>query len=739
MMRRLAFLSLLGFIVVSPLSSALAQGTRLWTESTFQQLEQGTPHGVAIASDGRLLPGPASKLVYTSPSTYIWSVAADKHGNAYLATGAPASVIKVTPKGKATTLFKTKDLNVQAVAVGPHGSVYAATMPSGKVYKLNPHTANATDATAQVVFNPAQTKLKSKYIWALQFGPHGDLYIATGEPAAIFRVAPGGKPTLFFKSHEVHIDALAFAPNGDLIAASVGSGLIYRISKAGKAFVIFDAPKKEITSVAVAPDGTIYAAGVGQKGQNTLPPLPVTNSSASSVTATITVVAIGSTQGATQNTLIPNGSQIYAISPSGVPRVLWNNVSEVVYDLLWTRNGLLASTGNSGHIYRIYTNGNYEDIAHLEASQAISFADTPSGIYVGTANAGKLYRLSHGQAPQSTYVSPVFDAGVFTQWGRAEVQTNTPSNIQMFARSGNIENPARGWSDWQPVTINRGQLGVTSSRFVQWKLVLKPGASISSVGLDFLPVNIAPVVDQIVVVPGVRASKPADDSTANAVTINFQSAQANGVDLSQQDTASTVTGVKDKSAVAVRWAAHDDNGDKLVYSLYYRGQHERNWLLLRKNLHHSWTTFSADMLPDGVYRIKVVASDQPSHSPGKGLTGSMVSNNFTIDTTPPTISQMVATITGGNLHVSFTATDPMSPIARAQFSVDAGPWQYIAPAGRISDSLTEHYDFTVPVPGSHKQPSAQTPDPGQHVITVRVFDRYHNVILAKSLVQSVVQ
>ena len=274
MMRRLACLFLLGFVVASPLSSARAQGTRLWTTSSFQQLEQGTPHGVAIASDGRLLPGPASKLVYTTPSTYVWSVAADKQGNAYLATGSPATVIKVTPAGKATTLFKSKDLNVQAVTVGPHGSVYAATLPSGKIYKLNPDTTNATSATAQVVFDPAKTKEKSKYVWALKFGPKGGLYIATGEPAAIYRVAPGGKPALFYKSDEVHIHTLAFAPNGDLIAGSVGSGLVYRINKAGQAFVLFDAPKKETPSAAVPPDGTIYPAGVGAKGQTPPPPLP---------------------------------------------------------------------------------------------------------------------------------------------------------------------------------------------------------------------------------------------------------------------------------------------------------------------------------------------------------------------------------------------------------------------------------------------------------------------------------
>lgn len=734
MMRRLACLSLLGFVVASPLSSALAQGTRLWTESTFQQLEQGTPHGVAIASDGRLLPGPASKLVYTTPSTYVWDVAADKQGNAYLATGSPATVIKVTPDGKATTIFKSKELNVQAVAVGPRGGVYAATLPSGKIYKLDPNSANATDATAKLIFDPAKTKEKPKYVWALKFGPHGNLYIATGEPAAIYRVAPGGKPSLFYKSDEVHIHSIAFAPNGDIIAGSIGSGLVYRINKAGKAFVLFDAPKKEITSVTVAPDGTVYAAGVGEKGQNTLPPLPVTNSSGSSVTATITVVSIGSVQSGTPNALIPNGSQIYAISPAGVPRVLWSNKSEVVYDLLWTHNGLLASTGNSGHLYRIHSNGDYEDIAHLDASQAISFADTTSGIYVGTANAGKLYRLTHGQAPQSTYVSPVFDAGVFTQWGRAELLTNTPKDVQMFARSGNIENPARGWSSWQPVTPNHGGLGVTNSRFVQWKIALKPGASISSVALNFLPVNIAPVVDAVVVAPGVRANKSSDSTSTKAVTINFQSPDDNSVDLSQQSAQGSLPGVKDRAAITIRWLAHDDNGDKLVYSLYYRGQHEHNWLLLRKNLHTSYETFNANLLPDGIYRIKVVASDQPSHSPGKGLTGSLVSDNFMVDTTPPTISNLMAAIQGGKLHVTFTATDPESPIARAQFAVDAGHWQYIAPTGRISDSLTEHYNFTVPMPKSHGEPAAEITDPGEHVITVRVFDRSHNVVVAKSVV-----
>jgi hypothetical protein len=31
----------------------------------------------------------------------------------------------------------------------------------------------------------------------------------------------------------------------------------------------------------------------------------------------------------------------------------------------------------------------------------------------------------------------------------------------------------------------------------------------------------------------------------------------------------------------VRWAAHDDNGDELIFDVYVRGDGEKNWRLLK--------------------------------------------------------------------------------------------------------------------------------------------------------------
>ena len=104
------------------------------------------------------------------------------------------------------------------------------------------------------------------------------------------------------------------------------------------------------------------------------------------------------------------------------------------------------------------------------------------------------------------------------------------------------------------------------------------------------------------------------------------------------------------------------------------------------------------LIPDGGYTFRVVASDAPSHPPSEALTGWKDSAHFEIDTTPPRIANLHAALEGDRLHVSFSAADSFSVIQRAEYSIDAGDWQFVAPVGEISDSKTENYDFSVPVP-----------------------------------------
>ena len=734
----------LSFLLCSASLSCLAQGTKLWTESHMEDWEKGRPQGVAMASDGSLEAAPATTLTATTPSTYIWAVTSDKAGNAYVATGSPATVLRIGHDGKTTTMLKTKDLSVQAVLVGPDGSVYAATLPGGKVYRV---PANATDVdtdTATVVFDPAKLDAGKpegapKYIWDLAFGPDGALYVATGGPAAVYRVrTPNGDAHAerFFESDEQHIRTLLFEKDGSLLAGSDGDGLVYRIDKTGKGFILFNAPKREVTALAQSPEGRIYVATVGEKGKSNLPPLPVQGIAA--VTATITIVTPGSVQASNTNSLVPDGSEVYELNPSGAARKLWSPHDDVVYGLHWTRDGLLAATGNRGRIYRVQENGEFADIAHLEASQVTGFADAPGGgLFLATSNGGKLFRLS-AESAEGNLQSDVQDAGAVARWGRAEVDA-AGAGYALFARAGNVSNAERGWSDWKPVTAT-ASIPVPQARFAQWKLVLQPGTRVHAIALNYLPVNVAPVVDEVVVMPGARVNPQAlFQPSQPPVTINLPSASANIVNLQQDPATQPLQGVKDKTGVTARWAAHDDNGDDLIFALYYRGAGAKNWQMLKDNLGDRYYSFDAAQLPDGPYQVKVVASDAPSHNPGEALTAERVSERFVLDTASPMVEALTAHLEAGKLHITAQAKDPASPIARAEYSIDAGPWQYIEPVGKLSDAQTERYDFSAPLPSLQSEQSkvAKLPlaDPSEHVVALRVFDRYENSATANTVVR----
>ena len=414
---------------------------------------------------------------------------------------------------------------------------------------------------------------QSHYIWDLTFDPAGRLYIATGNPAAVYRVDPAkpdATPELFFKSDEAHIRTLAWDSKGNLIAGSDGSGLVYRIDPHGKGYVLFEAPRREITAIAISANGTIYAACVGDKSHNPLPPLPVQGTA----TVTITVVQPGSLQAANASASVPEGTEIYALAEGQAPRKLWSGKDEIVYALAARPDGLLALSGNRGRIFRIQDDGSYADIGHLQAQQGLSLAARAGSegraLLIGTGNTGKVYLL--GASENHEYASDVLDAGAFARFGRVEIEPGS-SGYEILTRSGNVEQPVRGWSDWQP--LQDGSVASPAGRFLQWKAVLHAGGVLGSVGVNYLPVNSAPVVDDLVVVPGARLN-PQNQINSSSQTVNIAFPSS-----SQSSTISFDTGAnqplqanKDRTAVTVRWAAHDDDGDDLIYSLYLRGDGE---------------------------------------------------------------------------------------------------------------------------------------------------------------------
>lgn len=745
--------------------------TRRWRQSTYDEFLKGTTHGIAVRSDGRLELAPKFTQLADADASYLWSVKLDAKGAPYAAGGSPAKVFKLDAGGKAATVFQSSELSAQAIAFDSKGTLYVGTSPDGKVYRVS------AAGEKSVFFDP-----KTKYIWDIEFGPDGTLYVATGDKGQVFAVAPDGKGENFYNSDEAHIRVLAFDNTGNLIAGTEPSGRVLRLTRASassrktekdaaaEGFVLYETPKREVTSLAAGPDGSIYVAAIGERQHNAaiISPVPTQTAGTTTTVTTsgnVTLIAPiqGTGTGQAQTPYIPFpaaiSSGVYKIASDGAPEELWTSREDVVYSLGIGNDGrLLAGLGNSGALLAIDGRGVFAQLAKAGSAQITGIVrDSTGKIILCTANPGKVISLGPEYEPEGTYESRSFDAQLFSQWGRIEWwsppisaastgKSNTRNasaskepRLEFYVRTGNTEDPGKEWSKWYgPYSSSGAETGVPAARFAQWKAVIhdgRPGDGIEWVTLAYQPKNVAPVIDGIQLQdPGVRAQgQPAlATGAAPAAVLKFPPAAASpggGVVVTQSQSSSPARfeippqGTVQKGYQSVLWTAHDDNEDDLKYAVYFRGEDEKDWKLLKDNLEQRFYSFDTTTLADGGYYLKIVATDSASNPPEKALTAERESERFEVDNAPPSISKVEASFAGGTALISFTASDSASGVDRAQYSLDGAEWTILAPKSGISDGKQESYEWAL-----------RGLKAGEHTVAVRAYDRFENIGTGKAVV-----
>ena len=452
-------------------------------------------------------------------------------------------------------------------------------------------------------------------------------------------------------------------------------------------------------------------------------------------------------------------SSIYKIASDGAPEEIWSSRDDVVYALGLNSDGrLLAGTGNNGSLLVIDGRGVYAQLAKSGSAQITGISRSTGGkVFLCTANPGKVFSLGPEYEAEGTFESQSFDAKLFSQWGRIEWwgppeilgAGNTTAmsgsgkggksmgepRLEFFVRSGNTEDPGKEWSRWcGPYTTSATPVEAPAARFLQWKAVIhdgRPGDGIDWVSVAYQPKNVAPVIDGIAMQdPGVRAQvqqiimgqpgKVTLKQPPSPTPVGVVITTTNTVKFDQPP-----QGTEQKGYQSVLWSAHDDNEDDLRFAVYFRGEDEHDWKLLKDNLDQKFYSWDTTTMPDGAYYLKIVASDAPSNPPAAALKTERESERFEVDNTPPRIEKLEAigaTTRGGTISpihtilVKFSATDLTSSIEKAQYSLDGGDWILLAPATGISDSKTEAYEFTMPGLSA-----------GEHTIAVRAYDKFENL------------
>ncbi|MDD5543202.1 MAG: hypothetical protein PHX83_08510 [Acidobacteriia bacterium] len=716
---------------------AWAVAPTFWEISSFHDFQRGKVDGCSITQEGRVTLAPDLKSIFSTDQVLVWTMASDSKGNLFLGTGHSGKVFAVNPKNEGRLFYTAKELDIFGLAVDAHDNLYVGSSPDGKVFKVQP------DGTASEFFNP-----HSKYIWALAFDPSGTLFVATGDQGKIYKVDPSGKGTLFYETKQTQVMSLAVDPQGNVLAGTFPGGLLFKINAAGKGFVLFDSPLQEVHAITPASDGSIYISCMNEKIQQRFAPIiPGSSIPVAPTTATVTVTPNETTPTVVEMpveqsfapptfTLGPAGglrSAIYRIAPDLATESLWSSRDEDAFDMLLQGQTLLFSTDSKGRLYAVEPDHRTQLVAQTNEAQVSRLIRRGNEVFAATSNIGKLYQLGPSMPALGQVESEIKDTQSVSRWGVISWQGDAPSgtSIRFFTRSGNSENPDATWSDWSGAYTRSDGEQITSpaARFIQWKGELRGSGqaapSLDLVSVAYLPQNVRPVIQSVKVTP--QGLPPLRHPAGSAEGSSSDVEAKTGTTSVESPGTITVTAFASptlsRSRVTLSWQAEDKDHDIMEYSVYLRGLQEKNWRLLKKDLRESSYGLDPETLPDGKYRFKVVASDALSNPAGAALTTEMESEVFTIDNTPPKVEPTGQSVDPGSLTVHFRASDEQSPLRRAEYALDSGRWQMLTSDDGLVDSKFE--EFTV---------HAEALSPGEHVVTLRVYDSSGNPGLAKAVV-----
>ncbi len=732
--------------------SLFPSGTTAWEMTSYGDFIKGRFEGVSLSREGRLSLAPKVDTVFTSDQPVIWSVAQAPDGTLYAATGHRGRLFRIDRSGKSALIWTSDQPEIFAVAADRNGVVYAGTSPDGKVYRIE-------NGQAAEYFTPP----KARYIWSLAAAPDGALYVGTGDQGKIYRVESAGKGELYYETGQSHITGLAIDSQGRLLAGSEPNGILYRIAAKDKAFVLYDANLPEIRAIVPMPDGTVYAAALGgsiAKRAQSASQASQGQGSGGTATATTTTITVEAQAGpgneikppdpkTTQNPAVSATPQVstqfnpvvdvsgveksalYRINPDNTVETLWSSKEENVYDVLALERQVLFSTDENGRIYGLSPDRRVTLVAQTNEGETTRLLPSDHSVLAATGTMGRIYRLGETPGASGFYEAPPHDASTASRWGSIAWRGETPAGCAMIfrTRSGNSSKPDRTWSEWSAPLSNPAGSPIASpnARYIQWKAELT-GANggtpiLNSVTLAYLPQNSPPVVKSINVV---TQSAPAPQGTRSATTNSsstFSVTVSDTGESSSSSSAGTPTQTLPRAAaqqISVSWQAEDPDNDRLVFSVYFRSEDASQWMLLKSGMHENSITFDGDILADGKYFFRVVASDREANPPPSARDAQLTSAPVMIDNTPPAVTLGAVRYSNGTAHVEFEAADAASPLRHCEYSLDAASWVPIQSVDGVIDSLRER--FSLDLTGL---------TPGEHLLVLRVGDSANNSGLAK--------
>jgi two component regulator with propeller domain len=731
-------------LALSSVLPAHAVTVETWSAATGAELARGRLDGTALDARGRIRLAPTVRTIWGPDAGVVWALDAVAEDAAFLALSGPGRVLRVAAGKSPEVWFESADEElVTAIAAEPGGVVFGVA-PGGRVLRARKPQASETKSELVIDTHAA-------FVWALARDGDGTLWVGTGAPGRLLRLRGSGPPEVVFETGDDPVRSIAPLPGGGVAFGTGARGQVLRLEKSGTPFALLDADETEIAALAVAKDGTIFALAAQRSKQPVAGRAPGESEGGEPGVARVTVSAQApdEDEGEPQppppgpprpqprpGPVAPAGGALYRIDRNGDVRRLWQTNDSTPFDVLVPDTGpVLVSTGDKGRVYSIDREGRVAQLLRVSSDQASVLAAGRAGsVIVGGTTDARVEIVGPGPRPEGAYETVPIDAGTVATWGRLRWAAETPkgSRLEIETRAGNTAEPDATWSEWTATATTDGESGAETrapaARWFQARFRLFAGRgeetpSVGRVEVSYQPRNRPPVLTALnVEAPGivwVRGPSQASLPTGPVVADDPVARRQLSTVLPGRSSLGSIRKGYEPGTRTFSWRADDPDRDRLKYTLELRPEGEDATYVLAHDLVDEFFSWDARSVPDGIYRVSLIADDALDNANGTHRSTERDSDSFHVDNHRPGVGTPEIHKTDAGWEVRFEAEDPGGQIAAVEAAIDGGEWTPLAPDDGVADSPLERYRLDVP--------RELLPERSERTVLVRVVDAAGNV------------
>ncbi|HEX5045016.1 MAG TPA: hypothetical protein VFV75_19135 [Candidatus Polarisedimenticolaceae bacterium] len=694
-----------------------AVSVRTWGPASADAFARGTLEGTCLDDEGWLTLAPAASSWWGPGGGIVWDIAADAERGAFVALSGPARVLHVLPGKPPETWFEQSgDAMVTALAPDGRGGVYFALSPEGRILHVR-----AAGQTAQPRFTT-----EARYVWALALA--GDrLWAGTGSPGLLLRGKADGSMETITATGEDPVRALTALPGGGVAAGTGRRGRVLRVGADGVPFALLDADEDEIVDLAAGGEGDLWVLTARDRGRTRAsrpasdearppadaqegkpasspepdpdePPSPPAQAPPADEARPPASPRVGRGGGGSAGTA---SGALYRIDVQGGVTRLWESATDVPYALALLAGTPVVGTGEAGRLLRVDRRGAAAPLQRFPSDQVTALAVSPGGrLLAAGSNDARVAALGPETAATGTWVSDVFDAGTVADWGISRWDgARGGGGVEVALRAGNTGEPDGTWSAWR--SVRSGEVAsVPAARFVQARLELRGSGGahprVRRLEVAYRTKNRGPRIRKLdVESPGIAVvSQPASGGTSPGPLVADDPVAQRTARASGRRPTPGTRRLYEAGARSATWEASDPDDDTLRYTLELRAVGDGTWRELARDLETSFYAWDSRGTPDGLYELRLTASDGEDNSQGSARTDERVSDPFTIDHTAPHLESLQVSSDGK--RVTFVALDPGGRVAAVEVAAGASPWRRVAPEDGIEDGERERYAVELP-------------------------------------------